>query len=135
MTAAALARQQADSDVVRFLEKEALLQARAAGEAFCPTAGLQVLDDVFFYEIGRRRLDRNIALEIVGLLFDGKRRILPLLKHFHHSLAARQLCLRRFVELTAKLGEHLQFAVLRQVHPQAPGHLLHCLYLRVAANP
>ena len=36
------------------------------GKEFDPFTQLHVFDDVIFYEINRRRLDRNIALEILG---------------------------------------------------------------------
>ena len=41
---------------------------RAKQEDWSESVGLQILDDVLFYEIGRRRLDRSIAMEIVGRL-------------------------------------------------------------------
>jgi predicted AAA+ superfamily ATPase len=47
---------------------EALLRAIGEGRPFDATSGMQVFDDVLFYEIGRRRLDRNIAIEVVARL-------------------------------------------------------------------
>ncbi len=38
------------------------------GLTYDPANQMQVFDDVFFYEINRRRLDRNTALEILGRL-------------------------------------------------------------------
>jgi predicted AAA+ superfamily ATPase len=47
---------------------EALLNDLAEERPFASSVEMQVFDDVLFYEIGRRRLDRNIALEVVGRL-------------------------------------------------------------------
>src|SRR5882762_5578981 len=68
------------------------------------------------------------------LLLDRHRLELRLLQHFHQAHTARELLLRRLIELRAKLGECLELAVLREIEPQAPRHLLHGLDLRVAAD-
>jgi hypothetical protein len=47
---------------------EAYLDAQARGAPFDPQAQMQVFDDVVFFEIVRRRLDRSIALEVLGRL-------------------------------------------------------------------
>ena len=58
-----------------------------------------------------------------------------LLQNLRQSLAARQLRLRRLIDLVgAELRESRQVAVLRHIQSQRPGHLAHRLDLRVAAN-
>ena len=47
---------------------ESYLQALRRGGRHDPAEGLQVFDDVVFYEFIRRRLDRSIALEVLGRL-------------------------------------------------------------------
>ena len=56
-------------------------------------------------------------------------------ENFGQPLASRELRLRGLVELIgAELGERREFAVLRKVEPQRPGHLPHGFDLRVAAD-
>ncbi len=45
-----------------------LIDDLKSGRAFDPFSQMQVLDDVFFYEIQRRKLDRSIALEVMSRL-------------------------------------------------------------------
>jgi predicted AAA+ superfamily ATPase len=47
---------------------ESYLEKADSPGSFDPFAQFQVFDDVFFYEINRRRLDRNIAIEIAARL-------------------------------------------------------------------
>ncbi|PWU19969.1 MAG: hypothetical protein C5B49_05010 [Bdellovibrio sp.] len=47
---------------------EAYLRARKQDQEFDPWSQFQVFDDVFFYEVNRRRLDRNVAIELLGRL-------------------------------------------------------------------
>lgn len=47
---------------------EEMLACLRDGRAFDPLSLFQVFDDVVFYEFGRRRLDRNIALEVITRL-------------------------------------------------------------------
>ena len=68
------------------------------------------------------------------LLLHRHRLVLRLLQHLHDAPAAVELRLRRLVQLGPELGERLQGAELREVEPQAAGHLLHRLDLRVAAD-
>src|SRR5438034_131339 len=71
--------------------------------------------------------DRHLAL-------DRQRLVLRLLQHFDEPRAARQLLLRRLVEVAAELRERRQRAVLREREPQRAGDLAHRLDLRVAAD-
>ena len=57
---------------------------------------------------------------IDDLLLDRQRRVLPLLEELDQALAARQLRLRRLVEVGAELREGRQLAVLREVEAQPP---------------
>ena len=63
------------------------------------------------------------------------RLILGLLERFHSALAARKLPLGSGIEVGPELREGLDLAVLREVEPEAAGHLAHGLDLSVAANP
>src|SRR5262245_50119356 len=63
------------------------------------------------------------------LLLYGQRRVLALLQHLDHSLAAGQLLLGRLVEVGPELGERGELAVLREVQAQLAGHLTHGLDL------
>jgi predicted AAA+ superfamily ATPase len=45
-----------------------LVKKKLIGERFDPHFGLSVFEDVYFYEFGRKKLDRNIALDILGRL-------------------------------------------------------------------
>jgi hypothetical protein len=44
------------------------LAALAQNQPFDLHSGFEIFDDIFFYEINRRKLDRNIALEVLGRL-------------------------------------------------------------------
>lgn len=48
------------------LRIELYIDAIQNGREFDPLTQLHIFDDVLFYEINRRRLDRNIAIEILG---------------------------------------------------------------------
>ena len=54
---------------------------------------------------------------------DGQRHVLALLQELDHALAARELLLRRLVEVGAELGERRQLAVLGEVQAQRAGDL------------
>ena len=45
---------------------EQLVESIISKKEFDPFGQMHVFDDVMFYEINRRRLDRNIALEVIG---------------------------------------------------------------------
>jgi predicted AAA+ superfamily ATPase len=47
---------------------EGYIEAERRGAPRDPAEGIQVFDDIVFYEFGRRRLDRSIALEVLGKL-------------------------------------------------------------------
>ena len=58
-----------------------------------------------------------------------------LLQNFHQPASPGQLSLGGFIQVASELGEGGHLAVLGQIQPQAPGHLLHGLDLGVAADP
>src|SRR5579862_2110907 len=68
------------------------------------------------------------------LLLDGQRRVLALLEELGHTRAARELLLRRLVEVGAELREGRELAILRELEAQLAGHLLHRRDLRGAAD-
>src|SRR3712207_1061476 len=68
------------------------------------------------------------------LLLDRPRLVLRLVQGRDHPLAARERPLRLRVELGPELGERLELAVLRELEPQAAGHLPHRLDLRAPAD-
>mmetsp|Transcript_1011 Transcript_1011/g.2676 ORF Transcript_1011/g.2676 Transcript_1011/m.2676 type:complete len:604 (+) Transcript_1011:439-2250(+) len=65
-----------------------------------------------------------------NLLLDGHGHELALLEHLGEAGAAVQEELRRGVEVRAELRERGDFAVLRQLELERPGHLFHRLHLR-----
>ena len=68
---------------------------------------------------GSRENDKHLFL-------DRERRKLSLFQNFGEPLAARELRLRRLIQLVGpELREGREFAVLREVQPQRPGHLPH----------
>ena len=64
---------------------------------------------------------------INDLPLDRQRLVLALLEHLDQAAAARQLLLRRGVEVGAELREGGHFAVLRQLEAQRSGDLLMAL--------
>src|SRR5215207_11034170 len=68
------------------------------------------------------------------LLLDIYRPVLRLLQNLDEALAARELRLRRAVEVGAELRERRQLAVLREVEAERARDLLHRLDLRRAAD-
>ena len=74
------------------------------------------------------------ANRISDLLLDRQRLVLALLEQLGHARAARELLLRRLVEVGAELGEGRQLAVLRQLEAQLAGDLLHRRDLGGAAD-
>ena len=64
----------------------------------------------------------------------GQRLVLRLLQNLHQPGAARELRLRRLVEVAAELRERRELAILGEVQPQRAGHLAHRLDLRRPAD-
>jgi len=60
--------------------------------------------------------------------------VVALLAKFGKHSAVFQFILRGGVHIAGKLGEYLQFPVLRQFQPKAARHLAHALVLRRTAN-
>ena len=83
--------------------------------------------DVVEIAVGAGEDDRDLPL-------DRQRLVLRLLENLDQPGAARELRLRRLVEVAAELRERRQLAVLREVEPQRAGHLPHRLDLRRAAD-
>src|ERR1051326_360926 len=68
------------------------------------------------------------------LLLDRQRRVLALLKELPQASAARELDLRRAIEIRAELRERGELPVLREVEAQLAGDLPHRLHLGGAAD-
>src|SRR5262245_3582725 len=91
--------------------------------------------------VALQRIDRQAVDVAAGhreqdqdLLLDRQRLVLPLLEQLGHARAARQLLLRRLVQVRSELRERRQLAVLRQLEPQLAGDVLHAGDLRGAAD-